>query len=282
MFSLSVQNENGDLLELTHNPNYIVKHVGGLTPMSATINTSTYTNFDGARYNSSRANMRNLVLSIMPRYTVDENRINLYQYFKSGRWVRIFYKNSLRNVYIDGYVETNEGDLFEKGETLVISIICPQPYFVGLTDETEETFKNVVPLFEGAFSIPEEGITLSEVVTGTFDFTNKGDVPYGMIFKFSFTGNVVDVTIRDNSTDKTMVIEYECLPYDTLNVNTNKGEKSILLYREGEEYNLINYLTDDSEWLEARTGQNSFTVSTVYGDENYTLDLAWSELFEGV
>lgn len=282
MFSLSVQNAAGKLLELTHNENYIVSSVQGLNPPSATINTKTVTNFDGARFNSSRVNMRNIVLKVLPVDPVDENRIALYEYFKVKQFVRIFYTNRLREVYIDGYVETFEDDFFTNQQNIQISIICPEPYFKSL-DYGISSFLTIVDLFESPFSIPEEGMAVSEKLDNfTVDVTNCGDVSTGIILHGIFTGNVIGLTVWDKLTKARMAIEYEFIAGDELYIDTNKGQKSITLSRSGEKINLINYLTDESAWLTLEHGINSYEYTTVYGQMNVELSVEHTDLYQGV
>lgn len=281
MYKLSVQNEYGDTLELTNNTNYSITSITGLNPPSATINTSTITNFDGARFNSSRVNMRNIVITLNPECPVEANRIALYKYFKTKHWVRIFYKNGLRDVYIDGYIETFECDQFTQKQQAQISILCPQPFFIALEDGTT-TPLNIIPLFEAPFSLPTEGMAFSEYIENEpIEFVNEGDVTSGMLFNFTFPSNTVELTLRDCMTGQSFVVEYEFLPYDVLEINTNKGEKSITLTRDGKKIELINYVTVESEWLQSHLGLNRITASTVAGID-FSVSVNWLTLYEGV
>ena len=135
MFEFSVQNDKGEALELTDNPNYNVVKITGLTPAGCTINTAAATGMDGEELNSIRINKRNITITIIPEYPIEENRNALYRYFPEKKKIRLFYENGTRSVYIDGYVESMEIDLFVMRETFQISILCPNPFFVN-TQET--------------------------------------------------------------------------------------------------------------------------------------------------
>lgn len=282
MFSLSVQNAVGKLLELTHNENYNVIKVTGLNPASATINTKSVTNLDGQKFNSSKVNVRNIVVTLLPMDPVDENRIALYEYFKVKQFVRLFYKNRLREVYIDGYVETFEDDFFTMSQNIQISIICPEPYFKSI-DYGISRFLTVVDLFETPFSIPEEGMAVSEKLNNySVNVTNRGDVSTGMILYGIFTGMVSGLAIWDNLTKERMAIDYQFKAGDELYINTNKGNKSITLLRSGAKSNLINYLKDESIWLVLEPGINSFEYVTEYGQMNVELSIEHADLYQGV
>ena len=123
MFKFSVQNDKGEALELTDNPNYNVVKITGLTPAGCTINTAAVTGMDGEELNSIRINKRNITITIIPEYPIEENRNLLYRYFPEKKKIRLFYENDTRSVYIDGYVESMEIDLFVIRETFQISIL---------------------------------------------------------------------------------------------------------------------------------------------------------------
>lgn len=131
MYEISVENKYGERLQLTQTPNYITKATG-LSPVNSNIITATVANYGGERYVSSRKQKRNIVLTIYPQEPVEYNRINLYKYIKSSGFIRVYFKNNTRNVYIDGYVESFEDDLFEQTQTAQVSIICPQPNFIDM------------------------------------------------------------------------------------------------------------------------------------------------------
>ena len=113
MYTLTVENERGDQLELTHSNNYTVTNVEGLNPPKATINTAVVASFDGSWFSSSRMAERNLVLTIVIENEIERNRLKLYQYFKPKKPCKLYYKNASRDVSIAGYVETLEVSLFD-------------------------------------------------------------------------------------------------------------------------------------------------------------------------
>ena len=141
MYTFIAENANGEQLQLTQNPNYELVITNGLLPPSATINTSQLVNTDGELFNSSKMNMRNLVFTIYPKHPVEANRLALYKIFKSKQYVKCYYKNDSRNVYIEGYVETIDGSLFDQIQAIQVSITCPQPYWKGLNEVTTDMSK---------------------------------------------------------------------------------------------------------------------------------------------
>jgi len=63
MFSLVLENKNGDQLTFSQNSPYTISDIQGLNPPDATINTSEVSLIDGAKYNSAKVNMRQLMIA---------------------------------------------------------------------------------------------------------------------------------------------------------------------------------------------------------------------------
>ena len=153
MYTAQIENSSGNLFTLTGNePVYQILSITGLNPPNAQINTTTIVGLDGAVFNSSKLETRNLVLTIKINGDVETNRLLLYSYFKTKDKCTFYYSNNSRDVSIEGYVESVECDLFSNNELAQISIICPYPYFKALTQIITD-FSNVTPQFVFPFSI---------------------------------------------------------------------------------------------------------------------------------
>ena len=159
MYTLIVENEQGKQLTLTNCDVCEVLKIDGLNPPPATINMTKIAGVDGASYNSSHIEPRNIVLSLKVNDPIEYNRQQLYTYFRSKRWCRLYYQNDNRDVYIDGYVESFENDQFTMSQRPQLSIVCPKPFFKKRIDNSIE-FSATVSAFEFPFSIPIEGVEL--------------------------------------------------------------------------------------------------------------------------
>ena len=147
MYTLIVENEKGEQLKLTNSDKYDVLKIDGLNPSAAKINLDNVAGLNGAIYNSSRVDARNIVIYLNIKFPIEENRQLLYNYFSTNQKVKLYFKNKNRNVFIDGYVETFENNLFGITQQPQISIICPDPFFKQLSKSTIE-FSNTISLFE--------------------------------------------------------------------------------------------------------------------------------------
>lgn len=282
MYSLVAENQYGNTLQLTGNANYDILSITGLTPASATINTDVVATADGEIFNSSRVNMRNIVITISYRRDVETNRIALYQFFKTKQYVKLYYTNNHRNVYIEGYVETFEGDLFRNGQQAQISILCPQPYFKDIEDIATD-FVSVVNAFEFPVEFPEAGIEFSTVSSYVEKvITNIGDEETGVIIELHARGTAINPALYNLTTGEQFLIKYEMSQGDIITINTNSGQKEILLNSDGTITNLINKVNRGSNWFKLISGDNVFSYACDFGAANLGVIFYTTPLYEGV
>lgn len=285
MYSLTVQNKYGTKMTLTDDNRYYVIRVMGLTPAAANINTDALAVGDGSLFNSSKVGTRNIVITLKYKegINVEEARLALYNVFKTKQKVRVFYKTSTRDVYIDGYVETFDGDLFERGQMAAVSIICPDPFFKAV-ESTVTDFNAVIRLLEFPVEFPESGIPFSEIrAYSEKSVVNGGDAESGVIIRCNFTGEVENPAFYNLTTGEGLSVAFSFLRGDSLIIDTNQGSKSITLIREGATINMLNYLVQGSAWFLLTIGDNIFTF-TADDDGRENMDVVFSSTnqFEGV
>lgn len=281
MYELVIRNEKGEELSLTKNKNYTVTKITGLTAAGCTINTSPVSGQDGERFNSSRINKRNIVITILPEDPVDANRVNLYRFFSEKGNIRIFFKTRIRDVYIDGRVETLDGDLFSIREEIQVSVLCPDPFFIKCGEGASRICHTpVIPLLEFPYDGPSEGMAMSELLSEDLQFENTGNVSVGALFHAETQRETSRFCIYDRQADIYMGIEYPIEPYDNLYFNTRKGEKGIWLTRNGEKHNLLRRRISGSGWIQIMPGFNTFEIRS--DNTEYLLEIEWMELYEGV
>lgn len=281
MYSLSVQNQRGEKLQLSYNSDYVVR-AEGLNALTANINSTKSAGADGSRFNSAALNERNIVFYIKINPPVAANRNKLYKFFNTKNKLRIFYKNKLLNVFIDGIVETFNCEMFSNNETAIVSIICNDPYFRD-TSETIIEFTNIIKLFEFPFSIPAAGIPFSEVERERQKIINHGDVESGMIIEFyANTSQILQPAFYNLTTQKYIKILIDMQQGDLVRINTNRGEKSITLIRDGVQQNIINDMQQGSEWVTLEAGENVISYSADEGQDNLDARIYTTNKYMGV
>lgn len=281
-YILKAENHRGEVINLSTNPNYIVYKIEGLQPPSVNVNVSDNATSDGSTFNSVRANSRNIVIYVAIKGIVEDSRINLYKYFPLKKKIKLYYKNDTRDVYIEGYVELVECDLFSASQVAQISIICPQPYFKGV-DELVSYFSDISSLFRFPFSIASSGIEFSAITTNIRkSIINTGDIESGIIIRLYAIGEVVNPIVYDVFNRTYIKLNYTMLADDEIIINTYKGEKSITLVRNGVSSNVMGYMAADSTWLTLQSGDNVFTYDAESGNSNLQLTFTTSVLYGGV
>ena len=282
MYELRIENEFSEFLQLTNNPNYDVIAVDGLNPAAANINTAAVSGLDGTRFNSAQIGQRNIVITLNIKQPIEENRINLYQYFRVKHPIRIWYKNDTLSVYIDGYVESFENDFFTKLQKPQISIICPDPFFKSNT-ETILDFDTVASLFEFPFDIEEEGIPFSELSEVTTTYFNAGNVETGVVITFTATANGVKNPTFYNHKNNTFIgVDVTMQASDVITIDTRLGKKSIKLKRGAAVTSLLNNRLSGSSWVVLEPGVNQISYSADEGQSSLLVSVQNVQQFEGV
>ena len=270
MFTLTIENAFGSRVKLTQNESkYQVLDVGGLNPPKVQINRSTIGSLDGSKYNSSRLEERNIVITVKLNGDVEETRLGLYQLFSLKRECKIFYKNDRRDVYIAGYVESIECDYFTNDERMQISIVCPYPFFKTI-DMVIDDISKVLRRFHFPFSIEyNDPIPFSEIeidrITNVF---NVGESECGIIIVVHFIGSVSKLNLLNTDTGESFTVQHGFIADDDVVINTNKGEKAVKLIRDSVESNLFAKVTRGSTFFNLRQGDNRFSYFADDGDHD--------------
>ena len=298
--SVTVTNFRGDSIELVlaepEKSGFAITNITGLGPGKATINSTEISTTDGALFNSARLSARNIVLSIryMWKETIEDARQLSYRYFPIKSKVTLLFKTDNREAEIDGYVESNEPDIFSSEEGAEISIICPNPFFYSRESATT-VFSGVEPGFEFPFS--NEDLYLPLLEMGKIEnATDKvviydGDAETGVWITIHAVGAAENITIYNIGTREMMRLDTDRLQTftgsgivagDDIIICTIPGEKSIPLLREGVTTNILNCLDRNSDWFKLAKGDNVFAYTAETGSENLQFSIENSVVYEGI
>lgn len=300
MFTASIENVNNEILTLTgKETDYQIISILGLNPPNAQINVSTIAGLDGAKFNSSKLDTRQIVITLKINGDVETNRQTLYKYFSTKEWCKFYYQNTNRNVYINCYVQTFECDLFSNSETAQISLLCPNPYFNDMETIIDDISK-VVSAFVFPFAFGSVGATnpYATILPGTdnaipfstievdriTDIYNNSSAETGLIIEITFNNDVNVVELRNTETGETFTISYNFLDKDKVTINTNKGEKSITLLREGVSYNLFTAIQSGSTFFQLTVGDNFFSYTADSGASDSYVNIVYKHntVYRGV
>lgn len=300
--SFTITNYLGDSIKLElsrpEQSGLLVKSVTGLGPVKANINMTDISTSDGARYNSSRLESRNIVFDILYYYTgaesIEDLRHKSYKYFPLKHNVEIKIETSSRVLVTTGYVESNEPEIFSNAEGTQVSIVCPDPYLYSTDYEITEFF-GVEPEFQ--FPFANDSLSEKTLVFGTITSLSErvleypGDAETGLTMQIHVLGEVSNITIKNLSTNETIylntskiaeIVGSELKEGDDVIITTSKGDKGIYLRRDGEYYNILNCLSRNSPWFKLRRGDNIFSFTAEQGFSNLQFTIMNKILYEGI
>lgn len=302
--SVVITNQLGESIELElrfpEKSGFLIRSIDGLGPVKTNINTTELATRDGAIFNSARLNSRNIVFDLVfvPNYqlleTVEDVRLRSYKYFSIKEKVEVKVNTDRRTAKIDGYIESNDVDIFSKEESTQISIICPTSYFTALGPQVFN-FSSSVPLFEFPFSNESLNVPLlelSELVINTLtNIFYDGDLETGLVFSIHATGPVENLSIVNENSSGTIKIDTDLLTIltgdgiiagDDITISTVKGSKYAILLRDGVYINILNSIAQFPEWFSLSKKDNVFGFIADSGIENLQFKISYVSLYEGV
>lgn len=287
MFQLSVENEYNQRIYLSSMPEYTIVSIDGLSPMDATIYEMRNTGLDGSIFNSSAAEPRVITMVVAINMPAEENRLNLYNYFKIKKKHRIFFSNDSRDVYIDGYLQSMPIGFFDEKQMATMVFRCPDPYFKEYA-EIGLDIGNVISLFEFPFDI-RKPIPFSEInIYGNKTIFNHGDVETGMIIR---------ITGRDIHIENPKIVNVSTGEYIGIDGEIKKGEELVICTIDNHKYiklidgrsgsvtetNMMSYLMAGSSWIKIWPGENVFHLLCDYdGSQFMNGSIVVNTLYEGV
>lgn len=176
-----------DGVQIDNPSGLIITSIEGLGPVKATINMVDLATTDGRLYNSARLTGRNIVIKALFTHAtmIEEARYLSYKYFPIRSKVKFEIVTDNRTAETDGYVESNEPDIFSENSSCQISILCESPFFNGGKNVYEsDRFAKLFKFPFGNESLTTRLIKLSEE-TDTMKINYDGDIETGMEIEVS-------------------------------------------------------------------------------------------------
>lgn len=284
MFSLTLENVNGDQLTFGQNSPFTISEIQGLNPPDSTINTSQVALIDGAKFNSAKMNMRTINVAFAIEYNAAYNRIQVFNVLKSKQYVKLYYTGQYRNVWIEGYIQSIDIDYFAMKQIVTCTILCPSPYFKDAQQMINE-IDNIINAFHFPFASTEEPELLFGYLSNDVEVTidNDGDVECGLIIELFARSAVSNPKIWNYITREYFGLTYDLLQGDLVTIDTRLGQKSVTLLRSGVESNLFNYVDQGSTWLQLSPSGGTFVYEVGTGNNaDLAVTFKHDNLYEGV
>lgn len=320
--SMTVINHLGDSLTVElENPKssgFQVAGIDGLGPPKADLFMSNLAASDGSVFNSARVENRNIVIRLVYfDADIEACRHKSYQYFPLKKNITLRFVNDSRTVQINGFVESNEVAIFSKMEGSVISVVCPDPWFVdGEVSNNTQSFSTVESLFEFQYVEPDvvvedqqrfgdweirpsdgepvddryiEFSAQEDINSGVIRYF--GDVDVGVTVRIRLFGNPGNLKITNKNTGDVMNISAAIINRivgsnmkngDELIITTSTGNKTARLLRAGTYRNIIAAVNKTSDWFKLARGTNTFVLEASNNSDDVEVLISSQILYEGI
>lgn len=240
---------------------YDIEDIQGLDPVKATLVSSSFAQQDGAQYQSSRRETRELTfkLGLYPDYltdTVASLRQKMLPILMPKKAVNCrFQMSDGLTVDIAGRVETFENNQFSQDPVVDLSITCFDPDFID-----PGTYA-----FNGTST---SGSTYSALVY-------PGTVETGIDFTININRSINEITIYHQLPDgtvKTTDIQMAFQAGDVFTMSTTPGNKGVTLTRGGVTTTPLYAVSPQSNWIELDSGTNGIRVYISGAGIPYTIN----------
>ena len=255
---VEVSNSGGTLtLQLGDTSSGIfVQEITGLDPVKATLQSSSFANQDGAVFQTSRRDTRNITfaLGLDPDPAVSSVRAlrqQIYSYFMPKSTVTLkFFVDDTDDTSEDGYqitgvVESCESAMFAQEPVVNISLICFDPDFI-----------DPIPVII-------YGNTVGSTVNTHINYvgTSETGIQLNVSFNRAVSGFTVFFSSPGNPT-RTMDVSIPggFLAGDSMNISSEWGGKGAYLVRSGGDNAALYAISPQSYWPKLQPGDNSFRV----------------------
>jgi hypothetical protein len=266
------------------------ENVGGLEPVTAEIVTKSYNELDGDFVTGSRLPKRNIVLHLVMEAinsTISEVRQRLYGYFLPKMPIVLqFDFNDREPVRINGYVESFTSDRFSQDPTAELSILCPKPNFLSIT-EYDVNGSSVIGSNPPLTDVPNLGdqvVGFQLRISNPSDVDFRGDIHVERMIEGSTPGEYF-------STQKMWFedVDLSSTILDYIFIETTRGKKTakhINPNDDGDTYSLLGMTTEDSSWPVLWAATNKFRVVTTnttgWAGSHLHWDLTYHYEFGGI
>lgn len=248
---------------------------------------------DGATYQGSRQQKRNIVLTLLADPQTDETfvynqpiRDDLRLIFQKGVKGELIYEENGTARKIDYYTESITRA--PKGSRLfTISLLCDNPKFRDI-DDTIRTMGDYIELFEFDHDFPEEDEELETKSTeqSVNIINDTGNREIGLTIKIEALAAVTNPSIYHAEQDKHITVgmlnrPFEMQTGDILIITTGIGNKHIKLKRWNTETEINSYLELTSEFFQLGDGDNHISYNAESGADYMSVTISYCNEYEG-
>lgn len=293
MRSITCTNDNGYSTTFREDgfaPFFLID-ADGLYESKNKIYSTDNAQIDGATYQGSVAEKRNIVLTVIASpYDNDwkyaqSKRDYLYTLFRRGEKGTLYYRENGKSRKIEYYVE-GVSQSTSKSRPFVISLLCPNPFFDD-AEESTVSMANWIPTFEFPhyFGEPESLGEQSQVRLVQIE-NNSAVRGIGLTITITTTGQAVNPSVTLVEQDASIEVGTQANPFtmergDVLVITTGLNNKHVRLTHNGVTQEVNEYLSEESEFIQLGVGMNNIVYSAYEGEEYLSVSINYHFSYEG-
>ena len=273
-----VKNSEELILDMMSTPEYVLKSVDWGT-IQGTHHTYKYVNQIGVTVSGTSLETRPIsiegwIVATSPeRMSTLKKKLNSFVNPQDA--IDLYYNNYMIRFIPDETVKYAADESENNGAfcKFMINGTCPNPLFTN-ANESMSIFATTVSKFHFPLimskSLPEKGVIFGIRSDSLIvNVLNNGAVASGMRIVFKAKGTVVNPKLINVNTQERFVLNKTLEAEETVEVNTNIGEKSVKGRIGNANYsNYYMYKDIDSEWLQLDVGDNIFRYDAEEGLDN--------------
>lgn len=262
---------------------FILAAIDGIYEAKNNVYVSKNSMIDGAVYQGSTAEPRNIVLHLKDENHYQANRDMLNQLFKEREFgTLVFQEGDNPPRKIEYIVESMDSPGTYHSRMHQISLICPDPFFYDISDY-DEKMASWVSDFVFPFASPsgvgfEFGHQTDERIKVIHNDYAEDDI--GMTIIMTCTGAVTNPSVTRVESNETIYVGSDAKPFvlqsgDVLTITTATGNKHVKLTRANVTTEVNQYLTENSVFIQLMRGDNTIGYDAESGANNLSVDVRY-------
>lgn len=284
------RNENDIEVEFNYNEDadFFLVSLEGVYSVSNNVVTSENTMTDGSTYQGSTTKQRNIVITAFIDGDYQKRRDLLYKCFKPKSTGNFTYIEDDEKRAIEYKVE--EIDIAETGviRNVVISLICPDPFFKDLNDiiVTMAGWKRSFT-WPHQFTAAKEpfGERIAEIIKTVENDSAADNIGVEILMQAS--GAVTNPALYHVEQDEHIKVGTTDHPLqlaagDAVKITTGTNNKNVYLISNGQETKINEYLDEDSEFIQLTSGSNTFKYDADAGINYLNVTISYRFRYLGV
>lgn len=283
-------NKNNEEVEFSSRSSTLLVQIDGLSGLDST--DVSYTGYmqDGAAYQSSRFEKRQIIIKFHVVCESESNllavRSKIHRVFnpKLGLGTLIYeYKGVSRKIkcVADGLPTMALKSRITDCEGEVV-LLAHDPFFQDVEEKKLE-----VAIWHNALkfplTIPRQGMIFGYKEPSLIaNIINEGDIECGLTIEFIAKGTVINPSLLNINTQEFIKVNRTMTAGEKIIISTGYNEKRIMSIIDGQSTNIMNHLDLESTFLQLAVGDNLFRYDAEQNLSNLEVNIYYTQRYLGV